>query len=256
LPTSCSPLAQRASLAHLAHGALLLVEAGDATRMSGSDPQRAPVAAPARSFPRMAQTWLCVFFALMSPACLVTSTTDFADPEQTPPFLVASRADPDIREFLVVVDGESRKDFTAQVLSEDRGESVKIALYIDYGRSNVAGQPFRNAITNFPDIPAGTLRDGPRQVRAQWFPDIHPVENGCHTITMMVTHEFDFQDCPETLSDSSQLVWKVLRCESREKCDPIVLDNPMLACPSAEQAPLPACSATSLGPDAGDGGGP
>lgn len=192
----------------------------------------------------------------MSTACLVPSTTEFSEPEQTPPFLIGASADPDIREFLVVVDGESRKDFTASLLSEDRGKAVQVALYIDYGRPNVAGQPFKNAITNFPEIAAGTMSDGPRPVHAQWFPDIHPVSNGCHTITMMVTHEFDFLDCPKRLSDSSQLVWKVLRCALRETCDPILVDDPQLGCPSAEQAPLESCPATSEGVDAGGGGGP
>jgi len=166
LPTSRSPIDHRTSLDHRASQ---LDAAGVATRMSGNDPRRAPAFTSARSFPRMAQTSLCAFLAIMSPACLVTSTTDFPEPEQTPPFLVASSADPDIREFLIVVDGESRKDFTASLLSEDRGQPVQIALYIDYGRSNVAGQPFKNAITTFPDIPAGTFSDGPRPVRAPGF---------------------------------------------------------------------------------------
>lgn len=190
----------------------------------------------------------------MSTACLVPSTTDLPEPTQTPPFLVASSADPDLREFLVVVDGESRKDFTATLMSEDQEQPVKIALYIDYGRSNVAGQPFKIAITNFPEIAAGTIEDGPRPLHAQWFPDIHPVSNGCHTITLIATHEFDFLGCPKRLADSSQLVWKVLRCASRETCDPIQVNDPVLGCPSAEQEPLASCPATSEGADAGIGG--
>ncbi len=199
---------------------------------------------------------LAVVLTTMSAGCLVPSTTEFSEPEQTPPFLLGATADPDAREFLVVVDGESRKDFTASILSEDRGEPVQIALYIDYGRPNVAGQPFKNAITNFPEIAPGTMSDGPRAAHAQWFPDIHPVNYGCHTITMMATHAFDFLDCPKRLSDSSQLVWKVVRCASTETCDPIPVDDPLVGCPSAEQAPLESCPATSPGADAGSGGGP
>jgi hypothetical protein len=227
-----------------------------ATRMSGSEPQRPPRAVIRRSFHTLAHRSLCLLAAVMSPACLVTSTTEFQEPAQTPPFLIASTADPDIREFLVVVDGETRKDFSAEIISEDRGQPVKVALYIDYGETNVAGQPFRYSLTNFPDIAPGSFGDKPRRVQAQWFPDIQFVENGCHTITMVVTHEFDFLDCPKVPSDSSQLVWKVLRCKSRETCDPISINDPALMCPSSEQGPLASCQLASTSPDAGDGGGP
>jgi hypothetical protein len=227
-----------------------------ATRMSGSEPQRACPAMIRCSFQGLAHRSLCLLAAVMSPACLVTSTSEFQEPQQTPPFLVASTADPDIREFLIVVDGETRKDFSASIISEDRGHPVKVALYIDYGEPNVAGQPFRYSLTNFPDIAPGSLSDDSRRVQAQWFPEIQFVENGCHTVTMVVTHEFDFLDCPKVPTDSSQLVWKVLRCKSRETCDPISINDPALMCPSSEQSPLASCLQNSTGPDAGDGGGP
>lgn len=227
-----------------------------ATRLSGSEPQRASRAVIRCSFQALARGSLCLLAAVMSPACLVTSTSEFQEPQQTAPFLVASSADPDIREFLIVVDGESRKDFSASVVSEDRGEPVKVALYIDYGEPNVAGQPFRYSLTNFPDVAPSSFSDKDRRVQAQWFPDIQFVENGCHTVTMVVTHEFDFLDCPKDLSDSSQLVWKVLRCKSRETCEDISINDPAVMCPSSEQSPLASCELISTDPDAGAGGGP
>lgn len=190
----------------------------------------------------------------MYPACLVTSTSEFEEPKQTAPFLLSSTADPDIREFVVIVDSESRKDFKAFIVSEDRGQPVKVALYIDYGKPNTYGQPFRDALTAFPDIPPGSLSDGQRQVQAQL--DSSTLENGCHTVTMVVTHEFNYLACPKNPADSTQLVWKVLRCKSRETCDLISINDPALMCPSSEQGPLASCELTSTDPDAGDGGGP
>jgi hypothetical protein len=189
----------------------------------------------------------------MSTACLSTSSPQFDEPERTPPFLIAASADPDIREFLVVVDADTRRDFNANVMSEDRGAPIQIALYIDYGLSNPAGHPYKIAISDFQDVPPGTLADGPRPVRSQWFPEVNPVSPGCHTITMMVSHEFDFRRCPKRLSDSSQLVWRILRCSSEDLCPPIDLAND---CPSAGENPLLSCPETSQDADAGDGGSP
>jgi hypothetical protein len=188
----------------------------------------------------------------MPAGCLVTSVPEFEEPQQTPPFLVASAADPDIREFVLVVDGDDRKDFRAKVISEDRGEPVQVALYIDYGEPNAAMHPFRRSIAEFPDIAPGTLADGARPVNAQWFQDSADVEDGCHTITMMVTHEFDFRNCPMNLLDSSHLTWKVLRCTSKELCEKI---DPLKDCPNSTEDPLVACPSESPGPDAGPGGG-
>jgi hypothetical protein len=189
----------------------------------------------------------------MPSACLVTSVPQYDEPAQTPPFLVAAAADPDIREFVFVLDGEQRIDFRASVLSEDRDAPVQMALYIDYGQVNAAGNPFKRALAEFPDIPAGTLSQGPRPVLAEWFLDSDDVGHGCHTITMMVTHKFDFRNCPERLADSSHLVWNILRCPSKESC----AIDPAKQCPTSAGPPLIPCPSESPGPDAGtgDGGG-
>ena len=204
-------------------------------------------------FQALARPSLCLFLAIMPSACLVTSVPQFDEPAQTPPFLVAAAADPDIREFVFVLDGEQRIDFRAEVLSEDRGTPVQIALYIDYGQENAAGNPFKRAIAEFPEITPGTLSQGARPVHAEWFLDSDDVAPGCHTITMMVTHEFDFRRCPRRLADSSHLVWNILRCTSKESC----AIDPATECPSSAEAPLVACPAETPGPDAGtgDGGG-
>ncbi len=189
----------------------------------------------------------------MPSACLVASTPVFDEPAQTPPFLVAAAADPDLREFLLVVDDDQRVDFRASVISEDRGDPLKIALYIDYGLKNNAGNPFRQSIADFPDIPAGTLRQGARPVQAEWFLDSDVVPPGCHTVTMMVTHKFDFRKCPDRLADSSHLVWNVLRCTSAEAC----AIDPFKDCPNSLGSDLVTCPSVSPGPDSGvgDGGG-
>lgn len=204
-----------------------------------------------RLFQALARPSLCLLLAIMPSACLVTSVPEFDEPAQTPPFLVAAAADPDIREFVFVLDGEQRIDFRAAVLSEDRGEPVQIALYIDYGQENAAGNPFKRSIAEFPEILPGTLSQGARPVHAEWFLDSDDVSHGCHTITMMVTHEFDFRNCPRSLADSSHLVWNILRCASKESC----AIDPAKECPNSAGPSLIACPSQTPGPDAGAGGG-
>src|SRR5215218_5807322 len=107
LPEPSSPAMEAVLLTPLSsvhQRARRLRSAASATRVSGSAPQRSWLAPLRPSFPRVAQRSLCALLAFMSQACLVPSTTEFTEPDQTPPFLVGSSADPDIREFLVVVD--------------------------------------------------------------------------------------------------------------------------------------------------------
>lgn len=188
----------------------------------------------------LARTSLFLGLVSMSSACLVLSTPHYEEPDQTPPFLVAAAANPDLREFVLVLDEDTRKDFGAAVLSEDRGDPVHVALYIDYGVPNAAGHPFFRSIAEFPEVPAATMADGPRSVSAQWYLDTANVDPGCHTVTMMATHAFDYRNCPKVLSDSSQLVWKVLRCTTNDTC-PVV--DPIKDCPNSQQKALASCPA-------------
>ena len=71
------------------------------------------------------------------------------------------------------------------------------------------------------------------------------------TITMMVTHKFDFRKCPDRLADSSHLVWNILRCTSAEACT----FDPFKDCPNSLGTDLVTCPSKSPGPDSGVGGG-
>jgi hypothetical protein len=220
-----------------------------ATRVSGRVHSRMRRLMQCRLVRALARPSLCLLLAVMPAGCLVTSVPEFEEPPQTPPFLIASTADPDLREFVLVVDGDDKTEFSASVISEDRGEPVQVALYIDYGVANAADHPFRRSIAEFPDIPPATFADGQRPVNTQWYQDSADVLNGCHTITMMVTHAFDFLNCPKSLSDSSHLTWKILRCTSKELCEKI---DPLTDCPNSTEDSLRACPSES--PGAGGGG--
>ncbi|WP_281331939.1 hypothetical protein [Polyangium sp. 6x1] len=191
---------------------------------------------------------------MLAPGCLVTAEPVTYEPQQTPPILVASGLDPDPRSILVVGGdlGLAAFPIAASVASEDAGESVKAALYIDYGFQNALKQPFRNILPNWPELPAATLADGPRPlVNISYSDTVLELQPGCHRLTLIVTHEFDTRTgCPRDLRDSSQITWHFRQCDVGD-CPP-VLEN----CPASEvSCPLDPTVVTSDLNDAGTTGG-
>jgi hypothetical protein len=189
---------------------------------------------------------LPVVVTMISPACLVTSTPEFEDPPKTRPMLLASGASPDLREIVII--DQPAIEFRASVLSEDADDSVKVSLLIDYGiKSDVDERPYRDAEDRNKEVPPGALADGPRDVVAKLFPDVifwGVPQAGCHTVTMMVSHNFDSASgCPNTLEDSSQLTWQVIRCDETP-CEPDFADfDPRQDCPKATAS----CPASAIG---------
>jgi hypothetical protein len=156
--------------------------------------------------------------ALSSSACLVTSPPEYELPPQTAPFLVASAAFPSLWKPIAIDESTQFVTFGGDVISEDNGEDVHIALYIDYGTRNAAGLPYRNRVFPFPPIKAGRITDGQRPFEVQWFLDSVPVLKGCHTVTMVASHEFDASNvCPVELDDMSLIEWQLVNCDSDDQ---------------------------------------
>lgn len=158
--------------------------------------------------------------ASLASGCLVTADPVTYEPTQSPPIIVASSLNPDPRGILLVGGDEGMEEFgiTASIVSEDAGETVKVALYVDYGFTNALDQPFRFALQTFPELPSGTLADGPRQlVGVHWVDGVFPIQPGCHRLTLIATHAFDTASgCPKNLNDSSQITWHFRQCDVGE----------------------------------------
>ena len=212
----------------------------DATRLSqpaasGQGPRRRSAARSGHES-SLARRWLELSLCVLCfPSCLITSTPEFDEPTQTAPFLLPSSVDPDNRQVLRI-EGDNPLQFSAQVLSEDAGARVQVSLLIDYGvRDELSGRVFQDNDPNNAALNASTLADGPRRVSANFFPK--RLAPGCHTVTLMVSHEFDFASgCPVRKADSSQLVWFVFKCEDAncQNADSVLdcpVADPAVSCP-------------------------
>ena len=208
------------------------------------------------AIPVLACSSLCVgVLSMIASACLITSTPDFTQPLPRP-VLVAANAEPSLRNVLVL-DGHNGPEsviLAADVfLDSPSTRPIKARLYFDYGHtSKVSGQqqPFVDAIFRFlPTLDPTSVTDGGAlRVQAPWYWK-QSLSYGCHSITLIVSHEFDDSlQCPTCRDDSTQLTWQVYECDSGD-------GKPLHACTtqdfSACQGWNDTCPEAVLGGDAG-----
>jgi hypothetical protein len=197
---------------------------------------------------RLAPFLGAALFVLSTPACLITTAPEYKLPDTTPPFLIASGADPDVRTILEVglTLGEPPIEFKVPVLSEDGGESVKGSLFVDYGVNDSLNRPYADEASRA-ELAPGTLGDGPRIFEVSW--QASNLTPGCHRITLMVSHQFDVSTgCPTELTDSSELTWYVNKCVQGVACNSVALDS----CPPIETS-CPAVPGADGGSPSGGG---
>ena len=157
------------------------------------------------------------------PACLVTASPTFEEPNRTRPFLLAEASSPDVRQIkdVDIAKGKSLPlEFSALVVSEDAGDKVLSRLVLDYGVA-VDNHPYYQALGEGSIGPA-TLDDGPRTLTAPWGSTSKPTL-GCHYVSLLATHELDLKTgCPVDPEDLDSLTWTVVVCDTSGGpcCDP------------------------------------
>jgi len=183
---------------------------------------------------------------MLSGSCLITTDPEFNDPVQTAPFLVVDQATPDPRKIVVLQQADNGPlTFAGFVRSEDVGDDLEVRLLKDYGKPGSGGKPY---VASSPGITVqpGTWGQGARPVSATWTDDELGLAPGCHRLTLMVSHKFADNGCPDDAGDYDAITWTVVRC-APEGCLPLDPEIPCLltdegeaalaACPPADAAP-------------------
>ncbi len=207
-------------------------------------------AARTRSSAALARSLGAAALAVSATGCLVISPPAYEPPEKTAPVLAAVFPPPYRPVHIDLLNPLDKiKDFGATVLSEDNGEPVQIALYIDYGTRTSNKYPYRRSI-DAPSVAAGTIAGGQRPFTRTLDLNIDSIPNDgvtpereCHTITMMASHAFNENkyNCPDDPDDMGWITWQLITCDPDEPTCPT--SCPALDC---ETTPCLFCDDPSL----------
>jgi hypothetical protein len=150
-------------------------------------------------------------------ACLDDPPT-FAPRDQIPPFIIAAQVVPPIN--LIYTD-PSGFSVNAPFRSEDVNIDLIARLYLDLrpgvARASHGGQQ---------PVPAGILEDDTRSVTVDF---VEQIPDGCHSITLILTYENNFNGItllPTDDTRAARVVWWL-------NIGDIDGDTPMSSCPAA-----------------------
>jgi len=139
-----------------------------------------PFAAVARRSQKVALVLLLTSLAALgSSGCIVADPPDYGEPQLTLPNIIGYSVDPPIFFPIRVTTPGDPTNFSMQIQSEDAGERLYIALFVDYGSSQ---QYFLDDLSH----PA-TSFDKVKPI--SFDQEFNRVSDGCHTLTMLVMHD-------------------------------------------------------------------
>ncbi|WP_437290065.1 hypothetical protein [Sorangium sp. So ce406] len=180
----------------------------------------AALAARPRFAAALARSLATAALAASAAGCLVISPPEYDHPSKTAPVLTEPFPPPHIP--IHIDEQDVRKSFSASVLSEDNGQPVEVALYVDYGRRSPDGSAYRRLRAPW-SVGAGTIAGGQRSFTLEWSvegmnlpSDGETPERECHTITMMASHDFNQCYCPADPEDMGSITWQLIKCDPNE----------------------------------------
>jgi hypothetical protein len=167
--------------------------------------------------------FLAVSMLFGVPTCLVTSTTEFPQPVPSAPFLLPNYAlatpegqagvPPTKMLFIDPGPGPApqhrRITFSAPVQSEDNGRPLLARAFVDFNAS--AAGDGRLIFGGGPSLEPSTFDDDSRTITAVLEPWHLSQIEGCHQVTLVVSHLFDNQTMkPVHPDDTTFVVWWML----------------------------------------------
>jgi hypothetical protein len=142
---------------------------------------------------------------LAGQSCLITGSPEFDPPQRTPPFLV-ELSPPTYQVYTVNnIPGTTNKasiDF--EVISEDLGQPVRGIVHIDFKGFNE--QHFNSVLITPRTLPLGHLGSNPN-VRHGHADFTIPSAVGCHSATLVLSHDIDGLGNPVDTNDSATATW-------------------------------------------------
>jgi hypothetical protein len=127
--------------------------------------------------------------------CLVADAPTYGPPEQRPPVINSQGVKPTPYALIVVPDPPVGVDITVPVRSEDAGESLWGALYVDYGLE-------KEKFWDDKPIAPGSFDELDRSYDTTFQWDAR-VTSGCHTLTALITHASNWDNGNNLVIDSS-----------------------------------------------------
>jgi len=135
----------------------------------------------------------------MFTGCLVADPPLHEAPEKTPPILDLARAIPLVTQVQRVstTDVVPELHFSVPVRSEDQGDQLLALFFLNFGE---ASQSPQLPITR---VASGSFEDESRSIEKSW--NYAGMSQGCHQLTLMVTHESNFDLVTFEAVDKSDL---------------------------------------------------
>jgi hypothetical protein len=173
---------------------------------------------------------------LFSSSCLVLDTPEAVPAERGRPQILPITPTGEFLRVVRTATTTSPLSLSFQVVSEDLGEPLVPVLLVDYGVEGPGGEPWQDDQQQSV-IDAGTLAQGARTESATWNPS---VELGCHTVTLLVTHQPTEQNpfywCPLDPNDVDTITWFTTICQ--DTTDACTYDE----CPINGEGPFNYCN--------------
>lgn len=151
-------------------------------------------------FARLARLSLWLLLANVTSSCLIEDPPPYKQPSQTPPRLNLRKAAPLIDQVLELKTGD-RISFNVPVSSEDAGDKLQGLLLLDYkGEQQL---PWLQVA----EVQPSTLDDDTRALRLDWVVPNSISEDGCHRLTLLVSHEKNLGVKIKDPNDVAVAVW-------------------------------------------------
>ncbi len=121
-----------------------------------------------------------VGMALTLSGCIVADPPEYESPGRTPPFLDLNASSPALDQVLLYNTGDPPIQFRIKVRSEDEGEDILGALYLD---------STENSSLSRRTIPPSTISDLDRWLVVPFAKGANEtIRPGCHVLTLLVMH--------------------------------------------------------------------